>query len=76
MSEKEKFKKWWKSLNPREKEGMKRLGVVGAEGAGIALALTYEPQALPIVVLPASTYINRMRIKKALQKAHILKKVI
>lgn len=73
-SVKKKAKRFWAKLTPREREGIKRAGVVSAEGAGIALALAYEPQALPIVVLPASTYINRERIKKALRKAHILKK--
>jgi hypothetical protein len=73
MSEKEKLKKFWKSLTPKEKEGMKRLGAVGIGGAGLALALTYDPEALPLAWLPTATYIQRMRIKKALQKAHILK---
>lgn len=70
----EKAKRFWKGLTPREKEGLKRAGMVSVGGAGIALALTYDPEALPLAWLPTASYINRMRIKKALQKAHILKK--
>lgn len=73
MSEKDKIKKWWKSLNPKEREGLKKAGAVGIGGAGLALALTYDPEALPLAWLPTASYINRMKIKKALQKAHILK---
>jgi len=71
---KKKAKKFWKGLTPKEKEGLKRAGMVGVGGAGIALALTYDPEALPLAWLPTASYINRERIKKALQKAHILKK--
>lgn len=71
---KKKAKKFWKGLTPKEKEGLKRAGMVGVGGAGLALALTFEPQALPLAWLPTASYIQRERIKKALQKAHVLKK--
>lgn len=65
---KQKAKKFWKKLTPREREGLKRAGVVSAEGAGIALALAFEPQALPIATMPASLYINRQRLGKVYKK--------
>jgi len=65
---KKKAKKFWKGLTPKEKEGLKRAGMVGIGGAGIALALAYDPEALPVAFLPASTYINRGRIQKVYKK--------
>lgn len=66
--EKKKINKWWKSLTPREREGMKRLGAVGLGGAGVALAVAYEPQAIGTAMFPTNLYIHRIGIKKALGK--------
>jgi len=63
---KKKAKNFWKKLTPKEKEGLRRMGAVGIGGAGIALA--YDPEALPVAFLPASTYINRGRIQKVYKK--------
>jgi len=70
---KRKTKKWWDSLTPKEREGLKRAGMVGVGGTGIALALTYNPEALPLACLPTATYNNRGRLGKAYQK---IRKVI
>lgn len=63
-----KVEKWWKSLTPKEKEGMRRLGAVGLGGAGVALAVAYDPEAIGTAMLPTNLYIHRLRIKKALGK--------
>ena len=61
-----------KSLNPKEKEGMKRMIAVGMGGTGLAMAIAYNPEAMPLAFLPTSGYIQRERIKSALRKLHII----
>jgi hypothetical protein len=67
-----KIEHWWASLTPKEKEGMRRMGAVGLGGAGLAMAIAYNPEAMPLAFIPTNLYIQRMKIRSALEKLHII----
>jgi hypothetical protein len=67
-----KIDRWWKSLTPDEKKGMKRMAVVGYAGAGVATIL--NPEATPLFVGASNLYLRPDRaIRSGLKK---LRKVI
>ena len=69
-----KIKAWWTSLTPKEKEGMTKLSLAGMGGVAIALALEYDPDVLPLTMIPLNAYINRNRFRKIAQKLHLVHK--
>lgn len=67
-----KIEKWWHSLNPKEREGMKRLALAGMGGVALAAAMEYNPDAIPLAMIPLNAYVHRKRFQKIAEKLHLV----